>query len=463
MTGAATIRGRSVAILLCEFGFLGGSIGVAAGDTAGRRHPASHRRAAAPAGACRRPGAPACRRGRSAFLQMVKITAARHRAQSSAPALPRLSPPPHHRRRVRVVGVAGARDDRRTGGARRLPGPARVRSACTATVSPRESRQSENLQAHGLIDAVRPPEQLAEIVDRALRIITDTPGCSASDRRRRSAHPESTRARMALGRRVPTRRPTRSPGTAAQFRAQTCCRSTEPARARTTPALHAGARSLRRHAVRPARTGPARTDCSSSPLGPGGAARSTTRYAAGRRTRPTAGDRHRHGGRRTVQGSRGRWVGGRDRSMHRRHGRLDIPTVSFLLGQGTGGGALALVPADRVLAAHHGWLSPLPPEGASAIVHRRRSRPRDGGGQGIRSFDLRRGSSTASSPNFPMPRTNRSNSAERVGTALHRELSDLMGQDADMRRIARGKRFDRIGSGTTVHARGDYASPHPRE
>ena len=32
--------------------------------------------------------------------------------------------------------------------------------------------------------------------------------------------------------------------------------------------------------------------------------------------------------------------------------------------------ALALIPADRVLSAENGWLSPLPPEGASAIVHR---------------------------------------------------------------------------------------------
>uniref|UniRef100_UPI000AE98F91 carboxyl transferase domain-containing protein n=1 Tax=Nocardia lijiangensis TaxID=299618 RepID=UPI000AE98F91 len=49
---------------------------------------------------------------------------------------------------------------------------------------------------------------------------------------------------------------------------------------------------------------------------------------------------------------------------------LDTPTVSVLLGQGTGGGALALLPADRVLAATNGWLAPLPPEGASAIVFR---------------------------------------------------------------------------------------------
>jgi acetyl-CoA carboxylase beta subunit/acetyl-CoA carboxylase alpha subunit len=50
-------------------------------------------------------------------------------------------------------------------------------------------------------------------------------------------------------------------------------------------------------------------------------------------------------------------------------GTLRVPSVSVLLGQGCGGGALALLPADRVVAAEHGWLSPLPPEGASVIVH----------------------------------------------------------------------------------------------
>jgi acetyl-CoA carboxylase carboxyl transferase subunit beta len=48
---------------------------------------------------------------------------------------------------------------------------------------------------------------------------------------------------------------------------------------------------------------------------------------------------------------------------------LTVPTVSVLLGQGCGGGALALLPAARVIAAESAWLSPLPPEGASAIVY----------------------------------------------------------------------------------------------
>ena len=48
---------------------------------------------------------------------------------------------------------------------------------------------------------------------------------------------------------------------------------------------------------------------------------------------------------------------------------LTVPSVSVLLGQGCGGGALALLPADITIAAENAWLSPLPPEGASAIVH----------------------------------------------------------------------------------------------
>jgi len=49
---------------------------------------------------------------------------------------------------------------------------------------------------------------------------------------------------------------------------------------------------------------------------------------------------------------------------------LSVPRVSVLMGQGCGGAALALWPADRVIAAEDAWLSPLPPEGAAAIVHR---------------------------------------------------------------------------------------------
>ena len=65
------------------------------------------------------------------------------------------------------------------------------------------------------------------------------------------------------------------------------------------------------------------------------------------------------------------------------------PTVSVLLGGGAGGAALALFPTDRRLAAHDAWLSPLPPEGASVIVHRDTEHaPELAAAQGIAATDL---------------------------------------------------------------------------
>ena len=61
-----------------------------------------------------------------------------------------------------------------------------------------------------------------------------------------------------------------------------------------------------------------------------------------------------------------------------------------MLGEGNGGGALAFLPADRVVAAQHAWLSPLPPEGASAIVHRDTAHaPEIAPRQRVRAPDLR--------------------------------------------------------------------------
>ncbi|HEX6255190.1 MAG TPA: carboxyl transferase domain-containing protein [Euzebyales bacterium] len=49
---------------------------------------------------------------------------------------------------------------------------------------------------------------------------------------------------------------------------------------------------------------------------------------------------------------------------------LAVPTVGVLLGEGSGGSALAWLAADRVVAAEHAWLAPIAPEGASAILFR---------------------------------------------------------------------------------------------
>ena len=68
---------------------------------------------------------------------------------------------------------------------------------------------------------------------------------------------------------------------------------------------------------------------------------------------------------------------------------LDVPTVAVVLGAGSGGGALALLPADRVVVTRHAWVTPLPPEGAAAIVHGRADRAAEVvAGQHVRAADL---------------------------------------------------------------------------
>src|SRR4051794_33220861 len=48
---------------------------------------------------------------------------------------------------------------------------------------------------------------------------------------------------------------------------------------------------------------------------------------------------------------------------------MTVQRISVILGQGCGGGALALLAARTVIATENAWLAPLPPEGASVIVH----------------------------------------------------------------------------------------------
>jgi acetyl-CoA carboxylase carboxyl transferase subunit beta len=122
---------------------------------------------------------------------------------------------------------------------------------------------------------------------------------------------------------------------------------------------------------------------------------------------------------------------------------LPVPTVSVLLGQGTGGAALALLPADRTVAAAAAWLAPLAPEGASAIVFRD---PSHAAGlarrQNIRAPDLAAVgvvdeviAGTAGSPG---------QLARDVGQAVHRALAELAGQNPERRLAARTGRYRRL-------------------
>ncbi|MGB6515026.1 MAG: carboxyl transferase domain-containing protein, partial [Mycobacterium sp.] len=126
---------------------------------------------------------------------------------------------------------------------------------------------------------------------------------------------------------------------------------------------------------------------------------------------------------------------------------LDTPTVSVLLGQGSGGPALAMVPADRVLAALHGWLAPLPPEGASAIVFRDTAHaPELSAAQGIRSVDLlASGIVDAVVPEHPDAADEPVEFSTRLSAAIAAELHALRGIPDPDRMAARMRRYRDIG------------------
>ncbi|MEV0540429.1 MULTISPECIES: carboxyl transferase domain-containing protein [Nocardia] len=126
---------------------------------------------------------------------------------------------------------------------------------------------------------------------------------------------------------------------------------------------------------------------------------------------------------------------------------LDTPTVSVLLGQGTGGGALALLPADRVLAARHGWLAPLPPEGASAIVFRDTTHaPEMAAAQGIRSADLLEdGVVDQIVEEYPDAADEPVAFARRTVLAIAAELAALRTHEPAELRTMRQARYRRIG------------------
>ena len=126
---------------------------------------------------------------------------------------------------------------------------------------------------------------------------------------------------------------------------------------------------------------------------------------------------------------------------------LDAPTLAVLLGQGTGGGALALVPADRVLSAANGWLGPLPPEGASVIVHRTVDRADEmAAEQGVRATDLwRAGIVDRVVPERPAAAAEPVDFGLRLGRVLAEELTGLLGRDPAERMRSRARRWRHLG------------------
>ncbi|MCU1562479.1 MAG: acetyl-CoA carboxyl transferase [Arthrobacter sp.] len=365
LTGEGLIRGRRVAVIVSEFRFLAGSIGLAAAE----RIVGAVERATAeglPLLAGPASGGTRMQEGTIAFLSMVKISAAvRAHRQSGLPYLVYL----RHPTTGGVMaswGSLGHITVAEPGALLGFLGP-RVYESLYGKPFPANVQVAENLFDKGLVDAVVPPWQLSDVVDRALSILVTGPAVRVHPPKTLAVRPSDTGAWTSIEISRNPRRPDlrqllahaardvlplngtgqgeKDPGlqlALARF-GQKSCVVLGHTRPRPSQQTAMGPASLRE-----ARRGMRLAEELGLPLltviDTGGAALSK-------------------------EAEEGGLAGEIARSLHDLIG-LNSPTVSVLLGQGAGGGALALLPADRTIAAQHAWLSPLPPEGASAIVHR---------------------------------------------------------------------------------------------
>jgi acyl-CoA carboxylase subunit beta len=173
ITGEGLIRGRRVAVIVSEFRFLAGSIGLAAAE---RIVNAAERatREGLPLLAGPASGGTRMQEGTIAFLSMVKISAAvRAHRQAGLPYLVYL----RHPTTGGVMaswGSLGHITVAEPGALLGFLGP-RVYEALYGSPFPENVQVAENLFDKGLVDAVVPPWQLSDVVDRALSILVAGP------------------------------------------------------------------------------------------------------------------------------------------------------------------------------------------------------------------------------------------------------------------------------------------------
>ncbi|MGW3350199.1 carboxyl transferase domain-containing protein [Nonomuraea rubra] len=388
LTGRASIRGHAAALVVSEFGFLGGSIGVATAE----RIVAAVRRAtrerlpliAAPAS-----GGTRMQEGTPAFVRMVEIS--RAVVAHKAAGLPYLV----YLRHPTTGGVFASWGSlghvavAEPGALIGFLGPVVYRTL-RGEPFPEGVQVAENLVDKGILDAVVPASELAAIAARALALLTGTsrpatpePGPSpAGD----DTNPAATRG-------DPDPPPTGG-GAGSPAAGGDAWSSIALTRRADRPGVrellrHAADDVLPLHGTQLGETDDAlllaltsfsgtpcvlvgqdrRTQSQLRPLGPAAlrGARRGMRIAQELRL-PLICVIDTPGADLSAAAEEGALAGEIARCLAEMV-ELTVPTVSVLLGEGTGGGALALLPSRRVIAAGNAWLSPLPPEGASAILH----------------------------------------------------------------------------------------------
>jgi acetyl-CoA carboxylase alpha subunit/acetyl-CoA carboxylase beta subunit len=442
LTGAGRIAGRPVAVVVGEFGFLAGSIGHAASE---RLVAAIERatREGLPLVAAPTSGGTRMQEGTPAFVGMVKVTAAI--TQHKLAGLPYLV----YLRNPTTGGVfaswgsLGHVTVAEPGALIGFLGP-RVFEALYGQPFPQGVQTAENLFRRGLVDAVLPVDQLAEVAARALDVLMagreglpvppelpldtldDVPAWESIERSRRPDRPGvRTLLKLCASTVVPLNGTGEGENDAGMLIAL--------AKFGDFPCIVLGQDR--------------RSQSASHPLGPAGLRQARRGMRLARELHlPLVSVIDTSGLALSQEAEEGAAAGEIARCLADLV-TLDAPTVCLLLGEGTGGGALALMPADRVVAAQHSWLSPLPPEGASAILFRDTSRAAEiASAQQVRSLDLlRNGIVDRIVSERPDAAEEPEEFCDRVSQVLRHELGELMLTNPEGRLQRRFARYRALG------------------
>ena len=445
ITGEGRIEGRRVAIVAGEFRFLAGSIGVAAAqrlvDAIERATLEGLPLLAGPAS-----GGTRMQEGTIAFLSMVKITNAvmAHR-RAALPYLVYL----RHPTTGGVFASWGSMGHVTVAEAGSLIGflGPRVYEAIYGEKFPENVQTGENLHKHGIIDAVISPERIQTTLARVLDVLMGAKEipCRVSDP---DTCPDVVDPKSDAWEAITRSRKADRPGVRDLLRtaANTVLPLNGTGQGEKDPGLLLALAKFGSAPCIVLGQDRFRQD-SRAPLGPAALreARRGMRLAA-ELDLPLVTVIDTPGAALSKSAEEGGIAGEIARSLADL-ANLDAPSVSLILGEGSGGGALALIPADRVLSAENGWLSPLPPEGASAIVHRTTDRaPEMAQSQGVHAPMLKEtGVVDRIIAEHPDASEEPLDFVSRVGATLEYELIELMREPSDRRLARRMERYRTLG------------------
>ncbi|HEX4805908.1 MAG TPA: carboxyl transferase domain-containing protein [Conexibacter sp.] len=495
LTGRATLDGRPLVVVAGEFGFLGGSIGVATAERVARAFERALE-ARLPLVALTASGGSRMQEGTLAVVGMAKLADAAGRLRAAGLPYVVCLTHPTLGGVLASWGSLGTVTFALPGALAGFAGPRVVELLTGRPLSPRVQR-SETLLAHGLVDGIVAPDALRSRVAAVLAVAAPrsapaaaSPGAIAADREWEGA-PSPARPAPAV------RGSADSPAALAPADAAgslpldahpTAVAPTDPAgaerrdawaslqhvRDRRRPGAGAVLDALAEDVtvLRGARDGhpddpacfaalarvvgvPAvvvaqrrRGDGAPAVMNPSGYRKARRAMALAAELRlPLVTIVDTPGAELSADAERG-GLAGQIAGCLADMAALPVPTVAVLLGEGGSGGALALLLADRVLAAEHASLGVIAPEGASAILYRDLDHAAElAAAQGGASWHLvAAGIADAVIPESRPAHEEPEAFVHHVGAALSAALAATIAADPSTRLAGRHRRWRSIGA-----------------